>query len=166
MNEPEESLSESSVTFVALGSTLFAALAAVAAMLSNHYSDSAVLDQIQASAQWGYYQSKGIKGNLLANKVDLLTSLGKLANQSDLDKIAQYKKEQDDISESAREKERSSNLEMKHHVELARGVSLFQLAIAVSAISILTRRRRLWHASMLAAGSGVFFLIHGLLLHG
>ncbi len=154
----------SSISLVAMGSAVFAALAAVAAMLSNYHSNEAIIDQVQASSQWGYYQAKGIKGNLITNKVDFLTSLGKLASQGDLDKILQYKKEQDEISENAREKERSSTVHLKHQVTLARGVTLFQAAIALSAIALLTRRNRYWHLSLLAGGAGVFFLTQGLLL--
>jgi hypothetical protein len=141
-------------------------LAAMTAIFANYHSNEAVIDQIQASDQWGYYQAKGIKGNIVINKVDLLTSLGRIASQSDLDKIGQYKKEQDEISESAREKERSSNLHVKHHIVLARAVILFQVAIAVSAISIMTRRSKFWHVSLLAAGAGTFFLIQGIFLKG
>lgn len=166
MDNIEGHIPHSSVSYVALGSAIFAVLAAVTAMLSNYHSNEAVIDQIQASDQWGYYQAKGIKGYLVVNKTDLLAALGKPANPSDFDKIAQYKKEQDEISENAREKERSSNLHLKHHLVLARGVTLLQVAIAVSAISILTRRTHFWYASLVAASVGIFFLIQGVVLTG
>ncbi|MEO7165168.1 MAG: DUF4337 domain-containing protein [Bdellovibrionia bacterium] len=166
MDDIENRMSHSSVSNVALGSAIFAVLAAITALLSNYHSNEAVIDQIQASDQWGYYQAKGIKGNMVINKVDLLTSLGKIASQNDLDKIGQYKKEQDEISENAREKERSSNLHVRHHMVLARAVILFQVAIAISAISILTRRNKFWHASLLAASGGLFFLVQGVFLKG
>jgi len=92
--------------------------------------------------------------------------LGKLANQADLDKMTQYKKEQDQISEAAREKERSSTLHMKNYLSMARGVNLFQVALVVSVIAIITRRRKLWHMSLLAAAGGLFFLIQGFALNG
>ena len=53
---------------------------------------AALIDQIQASSQWGYYQAKGIKGNMVVNKVDMLLAFGRAASQSDQDKISQYKK--------------------------------------------------------------------------
>ena len=166
MDDAEGRLPYSSVSYLALSSVIFAVLAAVTTMLSNYHSSEAVIHQIQASSQWGYYQAKGIKGNMVVNKVDLLTSLGRLASQTDLDKIIQYKKEQDEISEKAREKERSSDLHVRHQIVLARGVTLFQVAIAICAISIMTRRRSYWLTSLLAACGGIFFLVQGILLKG
>jgi hypothetical protein len=171
MSEPDSTIDDldssihySSISYIALSSAIFAALAAITAMLSNFHSNEAVIDQIQASSQWGYYQAKGIKGNMVANKIDLLLAFGRAATQSDQDQITQYKKDQNEISENAREKERSSALHMRKQIILARGISLFQLAIAISAIAIMTRRRTFWHLSLLSACGGLFFLVQGLLL--
>ena len=50
----------------------------------------------------------------------------------------------------------------KHEI-LARGVTLFQKAIAIGAISIITKRKTLWLVSLGFAAIGVFFLLQGVL---
>ncbi|WP_354666034.1 DUF4337 family protein [Klebsiella pneumoniae] len=51
---------------------------------------------------------------------------------------------------------------MEKHVTLARSVTLFQIAIAISAIAILMKRKSLWVSSLLITLIGLFFFIMGL----
>jgi hypothetical protein len=46
-------------------------------------------------------------------------------------------------------------------VILARGVTMFQIAIAVAAISVLTKRTRFWYVALGFAVVGLFFLVQG-----
>jgi len=110
---------------VALSSAIIAALAAVTALLAGHHSDEAMITQILASDQWGYYQAKGIKASVLNTKIQILKSLGKPAENGDLEKIEQYQNDQDGIGEKAREKESESRFHLQKHMVLARGVTLF-----------------------------------------
>lgn len=149
---------------VALSSAVFAVFAALAALLSNHHANEAMIDQIQASDHWGYYQAKTIKAAVLSSKMDMLAALGKKASKQDLVKVSEYRREQEEIAENAKEKEEASENHLKHHVVLARGVTLFQVAIAISAISVLTRRRRFWLASLGFCAVGLGFVAQALLL--
>jgi hypothetical protein len=47
------------------------------------------------------------------------------------------------------------------HEVFARGVTLFQIAIAIAAISALTKRRRYWLVSMIIGAVGCIFLALG-----
>ncbi|MFZ9594914.1 MAG: DUF4337 domain-containing protein [Bdellovibrionia bacterium] len=156
-------MSQDSVAVIAFGASVFAVLAAIASMLSNFHSSEAMLDQIQASNQWAYYQAKGIKGSILVNKVDLLTQMGKLATSADMDKIAEYKKEQDQISEKAREKETSSLTHIRKHTIFSRSTTLFQVAIGMAAIAGISRRSRFWKVSLVLSLLGILFLAQGLM---
>jgi hypothetical protein len=55
----------------------------------------------------------------------------------------------------------SDELLAKHEL-LAKGVTLFQVAIALSAIAALTKRRFLWQAGLLLSCGGAVYLILGL----
>ena len=113
------------------------------------------------SDKWNYYQAKGIKANLLASKIELLTALGKTVEAKDRDKLEGYRKEQEAIKEEAEENERVSAAHLEHHSLLSRGVTLFQVGIAVGAISVLTKRKRFWYASLVFGGTGVLMLVWG-----
>jgi len=149
---------------VALSSALLAVLAAIAALISNHHSNEAMIEQIQSSDHWSHYQAKSIKATMLQTKLELLTSLKKRTSKKDHEKLSEYKAEQAEISERAQEKEASSETHLRHHVVLARGVTLFQVAIAVAAISVLTRRRRFWYTSLGFGVVGLAFMVQGLFL--
>jgi hypothetical protein len=147
----------------ALTTCLLAALAAVTALLSGHHANEGMLDQLNASDKWSYYQAKGIKAAVLNAKLELLVSLDKPADPKDLKKVADYAAEQQSISKEAKEKEKAVQFHMKVHVIFARGVTLFQVAIAVSAIAVLTKRKRFWFVGLVFGLIGVGFLVQGLL---
>jgi len=148
---------------VALSSALLAGLAAVCSLLAGHHADEAMIEQIQSSDKWAFFQAKGIKAAVLGSKIDLLEAEGRPVNPSDGRKMEDYKKEQDAISAEAKEKEHASEEHLHSHVVFARGVTLFQIAIAIGAISVLTDRRAFWLVSLGFGLFGAFFLVQGLL---
>jgi hypothetical protein len=150
------------MSWVALSAALLAGFAAVTALLAGHHANEAVLEQMHASDHWAFFQAKGIKSSILSSKLELLSSLGKPVSQKDEEKLAEYKKDQEEISRQAKELESSSQNHLEHHVVLARGVTLFQVAIAVAAISILTKRKRFWIVSLAFGVGGLAFLAQGL----
>jgi len=152
------------ITWVALCSALLAVLAAVTALMAGHHANEAMIEQMQASDNWAHYQAKSIKAAILTEKSDLLEAAGKSLSEADRDKIAEYKKDQEEISEKAKEKEQASASHLRHHVILARGVTMFQVAIAISAIAALTKRRHFFLVGLCFSLVGIFFLIQGLLL--
>jgi hypothetical protein len=151
------------ISGVALTAALLAALAATTALLAGHHVNEAMMDRIETSNQWNYYQAKGIKAAVLQTKIDSHEMHDKPVAPEDRAKLKDYAREQAEISADAREKEKSSREHFQHHVVLARGVTMFQVAIAVSAIAALTRRRPFWHVGMLLGVVGLYFLVTGLL---
>ena len=139
--------------YVAISTALIAVFAAIAALLAGSHADEAVIAQIKASDQWALYQAKGIKAEI--KELGMTTVK---ASQADVDK---YKDEQADIKKEAGEFEDESSFHSIRHGKLARAVTLFQIAIAISAISILTKKKFLWYASMGLAAIGVWYFVIG-----
>ena len=148
---------------VALSSALLAAFAAVAALMAGFHANEAMIDRIKSSDQWSYYQSKGIKAGVLGSKIELLNALKKPILRTDLEKAKQYKEDQEKISEEAKKFEEESEAHLKHHETLAHSVTFFQVAIAVGAIAVLTRRRPFWFVSLGFGAIGVAFFTLGLM---
>lgn len=117
---------------------------------------------MKATDQWALYQAKGIKMTQVETKLDILAAVGKEAHEDDRKKIEHYKGEQEKIKEVATELEESSSAHMKRHVTLARGVTGFQVAIALSAISVLSRRKAVWFVGLVLGVIGAVFLVQGL----
>src|SRR5215470_14466464 len=92
---------ETWISWVALSTAILAVLAAIASLLSGEHANEAMLNQIEASSQWSYYQAKSIKAAVLDAKM----SLAGTRDESDQSKRDRYEKEQEDIKTEAEHKE-------------------------------------------------------------
>ncbi len=151
------------ILLVALSSALIAVLAAISSLLAGHHANEAMLEQIQASDQWSFFQAKGIKSAVLDSRLELLTALGKEVKPEERARLAKYEEEAKRIEEEGHERERSSARHMERHNVLARTVTLYQIAIALGAIAALTRRRPLFYASVGLSVIGSVFLMQGVI---
>ena len=153
------------VSWVALSSAILAALAAITSLLAGHNANEAMIEQIEASNRWSYYQAKSIKASVTTSKIDLFGALGKAVPEADQKKLEDYHQQMEEIQKQAEEKQVSAEAHMQRHQVYARGVTMFQVAIAVAAISALTRKRRFWLVGLGFGLVGTVFLIQGLFMH-
>jgi hypothetical protein len=149
------------ISWVALSTAIFAVLAAISGLLAGMHANEAMMSQIQASDQWGYFQAKSIKAAILEAKTTLATE----ATDRDRQKATQYQEEQTEIKRHAEHKEAEARASFHKHEVFARSVTMFQIAIAIAAISALTKRRRFWLVSLVFGGAGVVFLVLGAMTH-
>ena len=150
------------ILVVAMSTALLAVAAAIASLLAGHHANESLLEQIAASDQWSYYQAKGVKAAVLEGKMELLKAMDKAPTEGDAEKLAKYAEQQKEISELAHEKEKASETHLAIHSVLAKSVTFFQIAIAVAAISAITRKKPLWFGSLLLGAVGFVFLFMGL----
>lgn len=148
---------------VALSSALLATLAAVSSLNAGHYANEAMISQIESASQWSYFQSKSIKEAQLKSKMEILDALGKPSSAEDKAKALEYKKDKEEIQNQAAESEKIAKHHLKTHQLLARCVTMFQVAIAIGAISVLTRRRTFWFISLAFGTVGLAFLAEAFL---
>ncbi len=155
LEESAEHSRESWIMMVALTAALLSVLAAISALFAGHYANEAMLEQIQASDQWSYYQAKGIKMAVLESRMELLKQMGKETDEKDVKNSERYREEQMEIKKEATEKQEGSARHLERHNALAKGVTLFQIAIAISAIAALTRRKWLWYGGIALGIAGI-----------
>src|SRR5881409_3168411 len=89
------------ISWVALSTAILAVLAAIAGLLSGRHVNEAMMNQIEASDQWSYYQAKSIKASVLDAKIALSTA----PNEADAAKRDRYEKEQEEIKTDAEHKQ-------------------------------------------------------------
>ncbi len=142
----------------AVTAAVLAVLAALSSLLAGHHANEGVLESIQASDRWSYYQAKGIKASVLQTKVELLHELERTPKEADRKQVETYHGEQKEIEAAAKELEASSAHHMHVHNVFARTVTILQVAIALAAISVLSRRRWLWLVGIGLAAVGVLAL--------
>lgn len=133
------------------------------------YKNNAAIKKTEASNQWNYFQSKSTKQSLAEVSRDLTPV------QADKDKyqakIDRYEKEKKEIEADARKLEalsadwdKRSDEQMHQHHRWAQATTALQVAIALAAIALLTKKKWLeW--GMFALGAvgaaiGVMALLH------
>jgi hypothetical protein len=128
--------------------------------------NQSVLKKTEASNQWNYYQAKSSKQNLAelalalapADKRDFYAKevdrykTEKAQIQKDAEALEAEVKKYDKLSDEANEKS-AQRIHPHHRWELA--MTIFQIAISLASITILTRMRWLYFASGLAGAIGV-----------
>ena len=123
------------------------------------FKNNAALEKAQASNQWNYFQSKSTKQSLS----ELARDLAPESKQSKYDeKIARYEKEKKEIQKDAEKHEaiskdwdKQSDEQMHQHHRWAQATTVLQVAIALAAIALLTRRKWLERAMYFVAFAGV-----------
>jgi hypothetical protein len=162
LHESSHHSEESWILRVAITAALLAVFAAITSLFAGHHANEAMIEQIKSSDQWAYYQAKGIKSAVLESKMELLVQLGKDQSPKDTAKAKSFRMEQNNISKKAKEYADLSEQHLATHKTLSYGVTIFQISIAVCAISALTKTKWLWFGSILLGLAGMVFLVIGL----
>ncbi len=100
-------------------------------------------------------QAKSIKAAVL----DAKTAFTGAPDGADQSKRARYEKEQEEIKSEAERKRAAAKSYFHKHEVFARGVTMFQIAIATAAISALTKKPRFWVVSLVFGALGCAFLV-------
>ncbi len=164
--EVEEHVHEAHDPFnkiVAGSMAIIAALLAVASVLGQHFTTEQLLLQQKASDQWAYYQAKDIRRYAAQVAHDTLGQMkadpraaGRYAQDAD-----KYKKQAGEIQEKAREFERDRDKNGREALRFHFGEVFLEVAIVVSSLSILLKRRSLFIGGVAAALIGVAISITG-----
>lgn len=155
------SLAQYVAIFTAILSTVGAIVSYQGGATQNEallYKNEAVLKKAHASDLWNFYQSKSSKGHLMELALTLAPEEKKDYYRKQIEKYDQEKKEikaQAEAleAESLKANERSEKALHPHH-KLAQSMTLFQIAISLASITVLTRRRWLFALAAVAAAVG------------
>ncbi len=120
------------------------------------YKNNAAIKKTEASNQWNYYQAKSNKQNLS----ELALELAPLKKAFYLDEIQRYKSEKTEIKAAAEKLEaeakawdEKSDAQIHQHHRWAQATTVLQVAIAMAAIALLSRKKWLEYL-MYGAGAG------------
>jgi Na+/glutamate symporter len=124
------------------------------------YKNNAAIKKTEASNQWNYFQSKSTKQSLAEMSRDFATKdEDKTKYQA---KIDRYEKEKGEIKAVADKLEadatawdKQSDEQMHQHHRWAQSTTVLQVAIALAAIALLTKKKWLEYAMFGAGGIGV-----------
>jgi hypothetical protein len=153
--------------YTAISLVFIAVLAAVANQWAGKYSgkvlvelNNSTFNQAKASDQWSYYQAKSIKQNLYEALSETSSKASDTASSQQSPaafdaKIAKYKADEEKIMTEAKELERlrdaarsSAARAGEHGGGMGLAIAIFQIAIALGSICLVTKKQSLWYLSM------------------
>jgi hypothetical protein len=132
------------------------------------YKNNAAIKKTEASNQWNYFQSKSTKQSLAEVSRDLSPEDKKAKYQEKIDRYEKEKNEikavADKLEAQATDWDKQSDEQMHQHHRWAQATTVLQVAIALAAIALLTKKKWLEYA-MFGAGAvgvavGVLAILH------
>ena len=158
---------------VALTTAILATVGALFGFQSGELQSEAMLlknDSItqitKATDAWNQYQAKSIREAIAGSMAQLATDDKK--KKDFLDKEKKYKGEKEKISVDALRFQadaatlsRESERQIPSHQNMALGVTLMQVAVALASITVLTRKQWLYYGALAFAVGGVGFAAYG-----
>jgi hypothetical protein len=171
-----EEKKEAWLNYLALTTVIFAVCATLSTFKGGGFSTRSVMSQSQASDQWAFFQAKSIKSYIYQMQkesmelrlLDLPKSTSKEMVNAHKEKIADYKKkiekyEQDksDIQEKAKQLESVRDESQKHSQAFGMAVIFLQIAILLSSIAGLLKKKMVWYGGIATGLVGLFYFVNG-----
>ena len=160
-HEPKGLAGQLAVTtaIVATIGAIFAYMGGATQANAGLYKNDAAIKKTEASNQWNYYQAKSSKQNLSELALELAPESRKAFYTGEINR---YKAEKAEIKLAAEKLEAEAKAwddksaeQMHPHDRWAQATTALQIAIAMAAIALLTRRKWLEYGGFGLSGIGV-----------
>jgi hypothetical protein len=154
---------------LALGATL-------STLRVGSYSNRSILRQTQASNQWAYFQAKSIKSYLYELQKERLEIEAKQIRstgpkelldyyekkiESYAKKLKTYEEERTAIQNEAKILEGQRDVALLHSQAFGVAVILLQLAILLSSIAALMKKKMVWYLGLALGAVGAVYFANG-----
>lgn len=161
---------------LALTTVFLAVCTTLSTFRGGQYSSRSMLNQAQASDQWAFFQAKSLKGYIYESQKDQLElamkERGRMMSEETQKyiedrmkfysgKIAQYEREKADITQAAHDLEKSRDEAKSHSNAFGIAVIFLQIAILLSSIAALLKKKPLWYIGMIVGLGGVLYFANG-----
>lgn len=171
-----EEKKEKWLNYLALTTVILAVCATLSTFRGGSFSTRSVLSQSQAANQWAYFQSKSIKGylyELQKEKLELeLKALEPRSSQTLNDaysskiefytkKLNKYTEEKAVIEKEARNFEAIRDAAQKHSQAFGVAVIYLQIAILLSSIAALMKKKPVWILGSVIGAWGIINFLNG-----
>jgi hypothetical protein len=174
-----EEKKETWLNYLALSTVILAVCATLSTFKGGGFSTRSVMSQTQASDQWSFYQAKSVKGNIYEiekeklelelRAMDAKTPPGvteeyrnKIADYGK--KIARYEGEKAEIQKGAKSYEQIRDDAQRHSQAFGIAVIFLQIAILLSSIAALIKKKPVWVLGMAVGLAGIVCFANGFLL--
>ncbi|HEY6095982.1 MAG TPA: DUF4337 domain-containing protein [Gallionellaceae bacterium] len=174
-----EEKKETWLNYLALTTVILAVCATLSTFKGGGFSTRSVMSQSQASDQWAYFQSKGIKAYMYQMQLDRLevelNGMQKSASKEMRDgysrmiddyrkRVEKYEKEKAEIETKARDLEKIRDESQLHSKAFGMAVIYLQIAILLSSIAGLLKKKPVWYGGLATGVVGLVYFADGFLV--
>jgi hypothetical protein len=167
------------INYMAFTTVIFALFATLSTFKGGGYSTKSVISQALASDQWALFQAKGVKQNLYEMQLDKLELERDILPANTPDKVRQryqqaidkatagikkYEQEKADIKAQAEDFEKQRDEAKRHGAPMGYGVIMLQIAIVLSSIAGLMKRKHTWLLALPCGVVGFVLFLDGFFL--
>ena len=176
MAEERKPQQEPWTQWVALTTTILAVCAAISSLKGGAYGTKVQLATTMEVNKWGYYQAKSLKQNLREQEAVLLevaalearTPEGKKLAQDQreaaLAEVKRYDAEKGAIKAEAEAMQKAEGDLKRHGAAFGLAVMLLQIAITMSAVGALIKRKAMWWFGLAFGVAGLVYMANGFFL--
>jgi hypothetical protein len=166
-----EEKKETWLNWLAITTIIFSASSTFSSFKGGGYSTNAMLEQNLASDTWAFYQAKSLKQHAFELQRDLLqvelvkpgapiaALTAKIADYTK--EIGRYKTEKTQAQDDARTHETARDSARAHGREFGEAVVYLQMAITLSAIAALLKKKQLWYLAIFCGVVGLVYFANG-----
>jgi len=161
--------------YVATTTILFAVCATLSTFKGGQYSTRAVLAQSKSANQWAYYQAKDLKQylhELQRDGIELSLANGRQAGggyaraarkraAAYAEKIAKYDVQKEEIKKQAEALDAAIAGYQAHGAAFGMAVIFLQIAILLSSVAALMKRKAIWVGGVAVGAVGVVYFANG-----
>jgi hypothetical protein len=128
--------------------------------LGDNAKTDAIIKTNEASNQWGYFQAKGIKGQMAAMHADLILRIaGKdPSEKAEADRLRsegdRYDSEKMEIKANAEANQKEADHKSSINDRCDQSALLLQVAIVICSVSILAQSHKFWWVGILLGAAG------------
>ena len=172
LREAAEKGHEARLAPVSLTMAILAVFVAAVSVLGHRTHTEEIILQNRITDTWAYYQAKNTQRQTNELFLDLL-KISEFKDQKTAealkskyqDAIGAFAGRQDEIKAEARKLEQEMDIERRRADRFDLSESCLEVALVVTSITLLTRKRIFWGAGFVAAAIGLLIAAFGLMLH-
>jgi Na+/glutamate symporter len=143
---------------IATVGAIFAYMGGATQANAGLYKNNAAIKKTEAANQWAFYQAKSSKQNLAEIAIDLAPEPRRAFYAGEVKRYdgekAKIMVDAKKLEEESKEWDQQSDEQLHQHHRWAQATTALQIAIAMAAIALLTRRRWLEHGVFVLSGLG------------
>ena len=178
-----EEKKEKWMNYLALSTVIFAVCATLSTSKGGGFGSKVQMSQLRASDLWTEFEAKSNKSyifdarkeNLELHK-DLLDLISKTPNAKDAEakyqvriencekKLKQYEADKAELMAEAKKWEADRDEYQKHSGPFGLAVIFLQIAIVLSAVAGIMKKKIIWYLSLAVGTIGILYFINGFIL--